>query len=158
MNRIQCKVDGVAKGLIILTLGLGGQVQAKENNCWARFYEDANYHGKQLLIQGPDQLANLQSVNGENWDLKIDSLKVGSQARVTVYENPNFKLTLTEMANYPQLMRSLGITEQDIKEDSELIFNADANIHNLADFNFHDKVRSLKVECIKKNERLRSID
>ncbi len=149
MSRIQCKAGNIAKGLVILSLGLWGQAQAKENNCWARFYEDPEYHGKNLLIQGPDQLANLQSVNGENWDKKINSLKVGSQARVTVYENLNFKLTLTEMANYPQLMRSLGITEQDIREDSELIFNGDSNIHNLADFNFYDKVRSLKVECIK---------
>lgn len=147
MNRIQCKTGGVVRGLIILTLGLMGQAQAKENTCWAKFYEDAEYHGKHLLIQGPDQLGSLQSVNGENWESQIDSIKVGPQTRVTLYENPNFKLTLTEMANYPQLMRSLGITEQDIKEDSELIFNSGANIHNLADFNFHDKVRSLKVEC-----------
>lgn len=148
MSRIQYKAGNVVKGLVILSLGLCSQVQAKENNCWARFYEDPNYKGKNLLIQGPDQLADLRSVKGENWDLEIDSLKVGSKAQVTVFENPNFKLTLTEMANYPQLMRSLGITEQDIREDSELIFKADSNIHNLADFNFHDKVRSLKVECI----------
>ena len=148
MNRIQRKAGGVATGLVILTLGLCGQVQAKDD-CWAKFYKDANYRGKHLLIEGPEQLASLHSVNGDNWDLQIDSIKVGPQARVTVYENPNFKLTLTEMAKYPQLMRSLGITEQDIKEESELIFNAGSNIHNLADFNFRKKVRSLKVECIK---------
>lgn len=148
MKRIPYKAGSVASGFIILTLGLLGQAQAKDNNCWARFYKEVEYQGKSLFIQGPDQLVNLKSVNGENWDLKIVSLKVGSQARVTVYENPNFKLTLTEMANNPQLMKSLGVTEQDIKEDSELIFQGNSNIHNLADFNFHNKVRSLKVECI----------
>ncbi len=148
MNRIRYEAGAVATGLVILTLGFGGQAQAKDN-CWAKFYQDENYQGKHLLIQGAEQLPSLHSVNGDNWDLQINSIKVGPEARVTVYENPNFKLTLTEMANYPQLMRSLGITEQDIKEESELIFNADTSIHNLADFNFRNKVRSLKVECLK---------
>lgn len=149
MNPIQYKAGGLASGVIILTFGLIGQVQAKDNNCWARFYTDVEYQGKNLFIQGPDQFPSLRSVKDENWDLLIDSIKVGPKAQVTVYENPNFKLTLTEMANYPQLMKSLGVTEQDIKEDSELIFHANSNIHNLADFNFHNKVRSLKVECVK---------
>ncbi len=148
MNRIQCKASGVAIGLFIMTLGFSGQTQAKDD-CWVKFYRDANYKGKQLLVQGPDKLASLHAVNGDNWDSKINSIKVGPKTKVTIFENPNYKLTLTEMANYPQLMRSLGITEQDIREDSELIFNGDSNIHNLADFNFYNKVRSLKVECIK---------
>jgi hypothetical protein len=67
---------------------------------------------------------------------------------VTVYQNPRFELTLTEMAKKPDLMRAWGITEQDIKEDSELIFNANDMIHDLGDFSFHKKIRSLKVECI----------
>lgn len=149
MNRIQFTAGRVATGLVIFALGPWGQVQAKDNDCWAKFYEDAQYHGKYLLVQGPDQLASLRSVNGENWDLRIDSIEVGPKAQVTIFENPNFKLTLTEMAKFPELMRALGITEQDIREESELIFNADSNIHSLADFNFHDKVRSLKVECAK---------
>ena len=53
------------------------------------------------------------------------------------------------MAKYPDLMRALGYTEQDVKEDSELIFGANANIHDLSDFNFHHKIRSLKIDCIK---------
>ena len=149
MNRIQLVSRSFKTGLVILALGLGIDVHAKDNDCWAEFYENAQYQGKHLRIQGPDQLASLQSINGENWDLRIDSIKVGPKASVTVFENPNFKLTLTEMAKFPELMHSLGITEQDIKEDSELIFNANAKVHSLADYNFHDKVRSLKVECIK---------
>ncbi|MGR9114802.1 MAG: beta/gamma crystallin domain-containing protein [Gammaproteobacteria bacterium] len=148
MNRIQLVLRGFKTGLVLTALGLGTGAHAKDNDCWAKFYENAQYQGKHLMIQGPDQLPSLLSVNGESWDLRIDSIKVGPKAKVTVFENPNFKLTLTEMAKYPGLMKALGITEQDIKEDSELIFTADTQVHSLGEFNFHDKVRSLKVECL----------
>jgi len=149
MNRIQLVFRGFKTGVVILALGFGANAYAMDNDCWAKFYEDAQYKGKYLTIQGPDELASLQSVNGENWDLRIDSIKIGPKAKVTVFEHRNFKLTLTEMAKYPELMKALGVTEQDIKEESELIFNADSQVHSLADYNYHDKVRSLKVECVK---------
>ena len=91
----------------------------------------------------------LLNVNGENWASRIDSLKVGPKAALVVFENINFKLTLKEMAKYPDLMHSLGVTEQDVKENAELIFGANATIHDLSDFNFHNKIRSLKIDCIK---------
>lgn len=47
-----------------------------------------------------------------------------------------------------EYMRALGVTEQDIKEDSELIFMGNAKIHDLGDFGYHKKIRSLKVECV----------
>jgi hypothetical protein len=74
---------------------------------------------------------------------------VGPKAKLVIFENINFKLTLKEMAKYPELLRALGFTEQDVKEDSELIFGANANIHDLSDFNFHNKIRSLKIDCLK---------
>ena len=52
------------------------------------------------------------------------------------------------MSQYPVLMRSLGITEEDIKQDSELIFNAKEMVHHLGQYNFHKKTKSLKVDCI----------
>jgi hypothetical protein len=57
-------------------------------------------------------------------------------------------MPLNNMAKNTDFMRSLGITEQDIKEDAELIFNENATIHNLGDFGFNNKIRSLKVNCI----------
>ena len=52
------------------------------------------------------------------------------------------------MVKNTDFMRSLGITEVDIKEDAELIFNENAAIHTLGDFGFNNKIRSLKVDCI----------
>jgi len=112
------------------------------------FFEQAQYTGKHIRITGPATLENLDQVNGENWNRRIHSIKVGSQAKVTVFQNPRFETPLTEMANNTYFMHSWGITEQDIKEDAELIFNENATIHNLGDFGFNNKIRSLKVNCI----------
>ncbi len=121
---------------------------AADSGCWSDFFEEAQYAGKKLHLEGASKLENLSNVNGENWDKRIHSIKVGPKAKVTVYQNPHFELTITEMAKKPDFMRAWGITEQDIKEDSELIFNENATVHDLGDFNFHKKIRSLKVECL----------
>jgi hypothetical protein len=149
MNSISLAANGYKLALFAFLVLLTANAGAKNKDCWADFFEHSQYTGKHFLIEGPAELKDLKSINGEDWDLRIDSLTVGPKAKVVVYENPNFKLTLTEMASYPDLMRSLGITEKDIKEDAELFFNANARIHDLSDFNFHAKIRSLKVECLK---------
>jgi len=120
---------------------------AKETECWAEFFQDSQYAGKQFRLEGPVQLENLSNVQGENWESRIESLKVGPKASVSVFENTNFKLTLKEMKKYPDLLRSLGLTEKDAMEDKELIFIANSTIHDLSDFNFRNKIRSLKIDC-----------
>lgn len=120
---------------------------AKDQECWAEFFQDSQYAGKQFRLEGPVQMENLRNVNGENWESRIESLKVGPKAIVTVFENTNFKLTLKEMEKYPDLLRSLGLTEKDAMEDKELIFIANSRIHDLSDFNFRNKIRSLKIDC-----------
>ena len=149
MNQIPLVFRTIKTVFVVMALlALGSNAYAEDKRCWADFFEGTQYTGKHFLIEGPAQLENLSNLNGENWDLRIDSIKVGPKAKVTVFENPNFKMTLKEMAKYPDLMHSLGVTEKDIREDSELIFNANTKIHDLSDFNFHKKIRSLKVECI----------
>lgn len=148
MNQIQLVFRCFKTVFVALLLSLtASNIYAEGKECWADFFEEAQYAGKRLYIEGPAQLENLNKVNGEDWNQRIHSIKVGPKAKVTVYQNPRFELTLTEMAKKPDLMRAWGITEQDIKEDSELIFNANDMIHDLGDFSFHKKIRSLKVEC-----------
>ncbi len=133
--------------LTIAALTYSQITAAKNENCWAELYESASFSGAKVRLQGPVNLSTLKNIDGQNWDRRIDSIKLGKDSKLTVFENHNFKLTLTEMANYPRLMKSLGVTERDILEDSELIFDAGDNIHNLGDFNFSDRIRSLKLEC-----------
>ena len=139
------------KTIFIATMLFDGfsAANAGDENCWAEFFENSGYAGPHFRLAGPVELDNLQNVNGENWASRIDSIKVGPKAKLVIFENINFKLTLKEMAKYPNLLHALGLTEQDVKEDSELIFGANANIHDLSDFNFHNKIRSLKIDCIK---------
>ena len=139
------------KTIFIVTMLFGGvsAANAGDENCWAEFFENSGYAGPHFRLAGPVELDNLKNVNGENWASRIDSIKVGPKAKLVLFENINFKLTLKELAKYPDLLHALGLTEQDVKEDSELIFGADANIHDLSDFNFHNKIRSLKIDCIK---------
>jgi hypothetical protein len=148
MNRIQSVFRRIRTVFVMLVLLQGTTAYAVVEGCWADFYEVSQYAGKHVLVQGPAQLANLNDINGENWDSRIDSLKVGPKAKVTVYKNPDFKLSTAEMAEHPDLMNSMGLTMKDVKEDSELIFNANAMIHDLSDFQFHHKIKSLKIECM----------
>ncbi len=148
MNTIHLIFRHVKKLLLIVFLSvISSNVNAKDNGCWAEFYDKSSYKGHSFRINGAAKLRNLRSVEGKDWDLRIASILVGPTAQVTVFENMNFKLTLTEMANHPDFMRSLGITEQDIKEDSELVFHPNSKIHTLGDFNFFHKIKSLTIEC-----------
>ncbi len=122
---------------------------AKDQDCWVEFFQESQYSGAHLRLDGPVKMENLRDVQGENWEARIDSLKVGPKATVTVFENPDFKLTKKEMGKYPDLLKSLGLTEKDALEDSELIFDANSMIHDLSDFNFHHKIKSLIIDCKK---------
>jgi len=148
MNRITL-IGGVLKAITLITVVVGGTsvAYAKDKDCWAEFYQNSQYGGDHFRLNGPIQLDDLRSVQGQNWEKRIGSLKVGPTATVTVYENPDFKLTLREMRNYPDLLHSLGLTEQDAKEDTELIFDEKSKVHDLSDFNFRNKIKSLKIAC-----------
>ena len=147
MNRIKL-VLGAIKPVVILGMVLASTTtSAKDKDCWAEFFENSQYSGEHFRLEGPIQLNNLRSVQGQDWEKRIGSLKVGPKAKVTVYENPNFKLTLREMRKYPDLLNSLGLSEQDAKEDTELMFDEKSKVHDLSDFNFRNKIRSLKIEC-----------
>ena len=133
--------------VFLLILAQPTNVLAKNKDCWVDLFDDTQYQGKQIRVVGPAKLKNLLKVNGENWDKRIESAIVGPTATLTVFENKNFKLTLAEMANHPVLMKSLGITKQDILEESELIFRSNSKIHGFGEFHFYHKIRSLKIDC-----------
>ena len=148
MNRIKYGLAAIKSVVtVVLVLSSASVSYAKDKDCWVEFFENSQYGGEHFRLEGPIQLENLYNVQGKNWEKRIDSLKVGPKAKVTVFENINFKLTLKEIGNYPELLRSLGLTEKDAKEDSELIFDEKSVIHDLSDFNFRNKIRSLKIDC-----------
>lgn len=133
--------------VLFLLLGLSLEAHAKIKGCWIDIFDDTQFEGKKYRVKGPVHLNTLYKVNGVNWDKKIESVIVSPKATLTVFENKNFKLTLAEMANHPVLMKSLGITKQDILEESELIFGPNSKIHGFGQFHFYHKIRSLKIRC-----------
>lgn len=150
MNQFKFVFSGFkAMFLIVVLFAQSTSVFARNDSCWADLYDDTQFKGKHIRLKGPVQLANLAKVNGANWDKRIESIVVGPKATLTVFENKNYKLTLSEMAKHPVLMKSMGITTQDILEESELIFHADSKVHGFGEFHFYHKIRSLKLSCIK---------
>lgn len=148
MKQTKIKFHGFKSLLVLIFLfTLSTSIYAKNDDCWVDLYDDTQYEGNHFRQQGPAKLKSLTKLNGENWDQKIESLIVGPKATLTLFENKNFKLTLKEMINHPVLMKSLGITKQDILEDSELIFQSNVKVHGFGEFNFYHKIRSLKIEC-----------
>ena len=150
MKQIKLALYGFKAMIVIVVLfGQSPSVYARNDGCWVDLYDDTQFKGKHIRLKGPIKLTNLLKVQGANWDKKIESLVVGPKATLTVFENKNFKLTLSEMANHPVLMKSLGITTQDILDESELIFHADSKVHGFGEFEFYHKIRSLKLDCVK---------
>lgn len=150
MRQIKIAFCGFKAMIVVLVLfGLSTSVYARNNDCWVDLYDDTQFKGEKIRLKGPVQLPSLTKVQWKNWDKKIESIVVGPKATLTVFENMNYKLTLAEIANHPVLMKSMGITMQDVLEDSELIFHANSKVHGFGEFDFYHKIRSLKIECVK---------
>jgi Beta/Gamma crystallin len=150
MNRIV----SLSRNFLLFSLVIGlllwqTSAFAGRNECWVDFYESPNYSGTHIRIEGPVKLRNLRAVDGQNWESRFDSLVVGPKARLQIFENTNFKRTLSEMAKYPDLMKSLGITDEEVKEESDVELRPGEMVHHLGELNFHKKTKSLKIECVK---------
>lgn len=75
------------------------------NGCWVRFYDGKNYRGANLTLAGPVDMPRMD-VPGALWR-DWDSAIVGPKARVTTYDNENFKQR-TATLNAGQRIADLG--------------------------------------------------
>ena len=136
--------------LVVTLVGYSAGTHAAKSHsdCWSEFYEDPDYGGSIVRIEGPAKLSNLRRVQGDNWESRIDSMVVGPNAQTRLFEKRRFIPPLAELSRYPRLAKSLGITDQQIQEGGELVFNANEKVHHLAEFDFHKKAKSMIIECI----------
>ncbi|MGR8934261.1 MAG: beta/gamma crystallin domain-containing protein [Gammaproteobacteria bacterium] len=134
--------------LMLMSAGMSFMAEAADNGCWADFYEFPNFKGAHVLIKGPIQLPNLKNYEGQNWESRFDSAIIGPKAKVKVYENIDYKLTLGEIAKYPDLMNALGISQKDLDLATDFEFTPGNKTHHLGEFNFHKKIKSLKIDCL----------
>jgi hypothetical protein len=61
------------------------------NGCWVRLHDSTDFKGNQLSLVGPIDMPNMRTAFGTDWSGQFDSIEVGPKARVTVYDNENYK-------------------------------------------------------------------
>jgi hypothetical protein len=89
-----------------------------DKNCWVEIFDDDDFDmgDAHVKLQGPKEYATLKDVSGKDWTNDIESIIVGSNARVRTYSNKDFKGT--ELALAPgQRVPNLG--KLDMKDDIE---------------------------------------
>ena len=85
------------------------ETQAVDKNCFIEIFEDDNFDADDphVVLQGPKEYASLKDVGGKDWANDIESVIVGTNATVRVYEDKDFKGT--ELALVPgQRVKNLG--------------------------------------------------
>jgi len=94
------------------------ETQVIDKNCYIEVFDDNDFDvdDPHVKLQGPKEFASLKDVNGKNWSNDIESVIVGSNARVKAYSEKDFKGT--ELAFAPgQRVPNLG--KLDMKNDIE---------------------------------------
>ena len=85
------------------------EVQTIDKNCFIEIFEDDNFDADDphVVLQGPKDYASLKNIGGKDWANDIESVIVGSNATVRVYEDTDFRGT--ELALLPsQRVNNLG--------------------------------------------------
>jgi hypothetical protein len=94
------------------------ETQVIDKNCYIEVFDDDNFDmdDAHYKIQGPKEFASLKDLNGKNWNNDIESVIVGTNARVKAYSEKDFKGT--ELAFAPgQRVPKLG--KLDMSNDIE---------------------------------------
>jgi hypothetical protein len=132
---------------ISLVFGLCLAAPASARECWADFFDKANFEGARVRVEGPAELPSLRSLQGEDWSSRIESLRVGADAEVVAYRRPGFDTATTEPVNHPYAFKSWGQQELPAYQELEIGFGPGKSEHHLGELNFHRNINSLKVRC-----------
>jgi hypothetical protein len=99
-------------------------VQTVDKNCFIEIFEDDNFDADDphVVLQGPKDYASLKSIEGKDWANDIESVIVGSNATVRVYEDRDFKGT-------------------------ELSFLPGQRVKNLGTLDMANDIESMKIAC-----------
>ncbi|HEX6532856.1 MAG TPA: hypothetical protein VF019_09535 [Nitrospira sp.] len=100
------------------------ETQVIDKNCYIEVFDDDDFDLKDphVKVQGPKEFASLSDVNGKNWNNDIESVIVGSNARVKAYSEKDFKGT-------------------------ELAFAPGQRVPNLGKLDMKNEIESLKISC-----------
>ena len=100
------------------------ETQVIDKNCYIELFDDDDFDMKDphVKVQGPKEFASLSDVNGKNWNNDIESVIVGSNARVKAYSEKDFK-------------------------ETELAFAPGQRVPNLGKLDMKNEIESLKISC-----------
>jgi hypothetical protein len=100
------------------------ETQVIDKNCYIEVFDDDDFDmdDAHVKIQGPKEFASLKDLGGKNWNNDIESVIVGSNARVKAYSDKDFKGT-------------------------ELAFAPGQRVPNLGKLAMKDDIESMKVAC-----------
>lgn len=124
-NRSSSATAGNAAVAVMLVPLAVATADAMNNGCWVRFYSDQNFNGDMLAVSGPVALPNMDRAQ-PFWG-EADSAVIGPKARVTTYDNDNFR-------------------------DQTALLQPNQRIANLRDLNqlrWNEGIESVRVECTK---------
>lgn len=95
-----------------------------DKNCYIEVFDDDDFDmdDGHYKIQGPKEFASLTDVGGKNWNNDIESVIVGTNARVKAYSDKDFKGT-------------------------ELAFAPGQRVPNLGKLDMKDDIESMKISC-----------
>lgn len=100
------------------------ETQVVDKNCWIEIFEDDNFDmdDPHVKLQGPKEFATLKNLAGKDWSNDIESVIVGSNAKVRAYEDKDFRGT-------------------------ELAFAPGQRVPNLGKLDMANDIESLKIAC-----------
>ena len=101
--------------LIVLVPLAVASADSFSNGCWARLYDSTGFKGNQLSLVGPVDMPNMRTAFGTDWSGQFDSIQVGPKARLTVYDNENYRekaATFKPGQKVADLDEKMGLFEQ----------------------------------------------
>ena len=119
----------------------------RAGDCWVEVYDKPNFEGAHARIEGPREMPNLKSLNGEDWSNRIESLVVGPKGELVAFKQVDYNEEHQGQINHPDAFRAWGQKEMPSYHELEITFGPDKKEHHLGELRFHQNINSLKLSC-----------
>lgn len=126
-------------------VGFSGSAFA--GDCWVEIYDQPDFQGSRVRIDGPKDLPSLTNLNGADWGSRIESLTVGPKAEVVAFKRENFNEQHEGPVYHQDAIKAWGKQEMPAYHELEITFGPGRKEHHLGELNFHQNINSLKVRC-----------
>jgi hypothetical protein len=137
---------GYALWAVVSGLGWAGAAFAG-SDCWVDIYDQADFQGAHVRIEGPKELPTLKALDGEDWSNRIESLVVGTTATVVAFKREDFNKEHHGQVYHPDAFRVWGQEEMPAYHDLEITFGSGKREHHLGELRFNRTINSLKIQC-----------